>query len=234
MLGNGRVFISSAPEDGAICATLDTALASWGVNHWFIPFDTRAGDDVTESVVGALGQSDILLRVFTPATRNAVWMERAWWIFRALSILDRDVGSDENRNTITISFPGVPEESPYASRHFIDAYGLPDVAWLDALRKVLGVPPQLLRFIDDDAGFFWWIEHYPHGYVLNPDPSSGSSLVHRATCGTMSRKANQIHPDAHVMTHAHPKICSLAVPALVGWAGEQSMIVPQPCLSCRP
>ena len=234
MLGNGNVFISHAPEDHTVCATLDTALNWWSVDHWFIPFSTRASEDVTEEMVGALGQRDVLIRLYTPNTRNAVWMERAWWIFRALSILDRDSGRGNNRTTITISFLGVPEEPPYASDHFIDAYDLPNVAWLDALREVLGVPPQLQRFLDDDAGFFWWIEHYPHGYVLNPDPSSGSSLVHRATCGTMSRKANQIHPDAHVMTHTHPKICALSVPELVGWAGEQTMIVPQPCLSCRP
>ncbi|HEV7126423.1 MAG TPA: toll/interleukin-1 receptor domain-containing protein [Ktedonobacterales bacterium] len=234
MLGNGNVFISHAPENNAVCATLDTALTSWRVDHWFLPFDTRAGDDIAEDLVRALGQRDVLIRLYTPATRGAVWMERVWWIFRALTILDHDVAASNNRTTITISFPGVPEEAPYQSRLFIDAYGLPDVAWLDALRTALGVPPQLLRFLDDDAGFFWWIEHNPTGYVLNPDPSSGSSLVHRATCGTMSRKANQIHPDAHVMTHAHPKICSLHVPELVGWAGEQTMIVPQPCLSCRP
>ena len=44
------------------------------------------------------------------------------------------------------------------------------------------------RFVDDDRGYFDWLDHHPDGFVINTGrtPSAAYLMLHRAGCGTIT------------------------------------------------
>src|SRR5207237_329622 len=65
--GNGKVFISFAPEDAERCAALRVALDAWSVDHWFTNGRLTADRHVSRRTMKVIGERDIFIRVCTPA-----------------------------------------------------------------------------------------------------------------------------------------------------------------------
>ena len=76
------------------------------------------------------------------------------------------------------------------------------------------------EFIDDDEGFYQWLDTHQHGYVLNTNRSGTASylVLHRATCGHLRRRdAREVHK-----TRQYIKICSTDRTDLQRWADRHS------------
>jgi hypothetical protein len=237
MSGNGKVFISHAHGDEAPLRTLLAALKRWGVDHWLDATDMHVGQVFSEHIVRALSERDVFVHLSTPAAQHSAWMEREWWIFWALRVLETQQSGQSHRELINIVFPGSEPDIEMAKYLFIDARdradpsrALPNIVWLDALRRALSLPPDVNRFHNDDTGYFWWLDHYPHGYVLNPFISlrEGAPILHRATCAFIG----QTFPRGGVMATAVPKVCAHSREDADRWAMEHTGYLPVGHVAC--
>lgn len=245
MPGNGKVFVSHAHGDEAPLRTLLAALKRWDVDHWLDTIEMHPGQVFSERIIEALSERDVLVRLSTPAAQHSAWMEREWWIFWALRVLEQRQPDRSNRTLINIVFPGCEPDAEMAQFLFIDARrradssrALPDIAWLDALRCALSLPPDVNRFANDDAGYFWWLERYPHGYVLNPFAKlrDGPPTLHQATCFFINRdfaKTQPGFPQRNVMTATLSKICAERREDAERWAMEYTGYQPSALCGCN-
>ncbi len=87
-------------------------------------------------------------------------------------------------------------------------------------------------FTRDDASYFDWIKANPAGFVLNhmKVPSSGSVVLHRATCPSIRGKA----ANGGGWTSGSHKIACNDRDYLVEWIWSQSGFEPTPCGMCSP
>jgi hypothetical protein len=61
------------------------------------------------------------------------------------------------------------------------------------------------RFVDDDRGYFDWLDHHPDGFVINTGrtPSAAYLMLHRAGCGTITGEPAR----GSTFTGEYTKVC---------------------------
>jgi hypothetical protein len=140
MRGNGKVFISHAHDDNERCAPLLAALDAWGVDYWFDARRMEAGDDLSHAIQRAIAERDLFLRICTPAAQRSYWVRLETGAFRGLQARQHRAGGDAIRVLINLILDPAYEPEPFDYAHiFIDATSKPRRAWLDELRRALGV-----------------------------------------------------------------------------------------------
>ena len=155
MRGNGRVFISHAHDDNARCAPLLAALDAWDVDYWFDTQQLGPGDDLSKGIQRAIAERDIFIRICTPAAQRSYWVKLETGAFRGLQARAHRLG-DDTRVMINLILDAGYEPEPFDYAHiFVDASNKPQRAWLDELRRALGIShagaPQRLQ-AETDAG----------------------------------------------------------------------------------
>ena len=140
MSGNGKVFISHAHEDNDRCAPLLAALDAWGVDYWFDTQRLDAGHDLSERIQHAIAERDIFIKICTPAGQTSFWVKQETGAFRALQAKDHKDGHPGRRMLIPLLLePGYTLEPMEMASVYIDTTGKAQRAWLDELRRALGV-----------------------------------------------------------------------------------------------
>lgn len=141
MRGNGRVFISHAHDDNARCALLLAALDAWNVDYWFDTQQLGPGDDLSQGIQHAIAERDIFIRICTPAAKHSYWVKLETGAFRGLQARAHRMG-DDTRVLINLILDAGYEPEPFDYAHvFVDATNKPQRAWLDELRRALGIGP---------------------------------------------------------------------------------------------
>ncbi|HEX8036996.1 MAG TPA: right-handed parallel beta-helix repeat-containing protein [Ktedonobacterales bacterium] len=141
MRGNGRVFISHAHDDNARCAPLLAALDAWDVDYWFDTQQLGPGDDLSHGIQRAIAERDIFIRICTPAAQRSYWVKLETGAFRGLQARAHRAG-DDTRVLINLILDAGYEPEPFDYAHiFVDATNKPQRAWLDDLRRALGIMP---------------------------------------------------------------------------------------------
>ncbi|MGZ6321702.1 MAG: right-handed parallel beta-helix repeat-containing protein [Ktedonobacterales bacterium] len=141
MRGNGRVFISHAHDDNTRCAPLLAALDAWDVDYWFDTQQLGPGDDLSHGIQRAIAERDIFIRICTPAAQRSYWVKLETGAFRGLQARAHRAG-DDTRVLINLILDAGYEPEPFDYAHiFVDATNKPQRAWLDDLRRALGIGP---------------------------------------------------------------------------------------------
>lgn len=139
MRGNGRVFISHAHDDNTRCAPLLAALDAWNVDYWFDTQQLSPGDDLSQGIQRAIAERDIFIRICTPAAQRSYWVKLEAGAFRGLQARAHRMG-DNTRVLINLILDAGYEPEPFDYAHiFVDATNKPQRAWLDELRRALGI-----------------------------------------------------------------------------------------------
>jgi TIR domain len=151
MPANGKVFISHAHADNERCQPLLKALEGWGVNYWFDTETMAAGDDLTDSIQRAIAESEIFIRICTPAIQQSYWCKLELSAVRGLLAEEHKRGRDSQRVLINIILDREyrPEPFDYDSVFVNGARSGAD-EWLAELRRALdhygvipSTPPQV-------------------------------------------------------------------------------------------
>lgn len=139
MRGNGRVFISHAHDDNTRCAPLLAALDAWNVDYWFDTQQLGPGDDLSQGIQRAIAERDIFIRICTSAAQRSYWVKLETGAFRGLQARAHRLG-DDTRVLINLILDAGYKPEPFDYAHlFVDATNKPQRAWLDELRRALGV-----------------------------------------------------------------------------------------------
>lgn len=139
MRGNGRVFISHAHDDNARCTPLLAALDAWDVDYWFDTQQLGPGDDLSQGIQRAIAERDIFVRICTSAAQRSYWVKLETGAFRGLQARAHRMG-DDTRVLINLILDTDYEPEPFDYAHlFVDATHKPQRAWLDELRRALGI-----------------------------------------------------------------------------------------------
>jgi hypothetical protein len=88
----------------------------------------------------------------------------------------------------------------------------------------------VIQFIDDDDGYFRWLENHPEGYVVNcwRNPTPAYLVLHRAPCRHIQRWEGRTSTSSQ-----YRKVCAEAEHELHGWAAGLSGELTR-CRSCQP
>lgn len=88
-----------------------------------------------------------------------------------------------------------------------------------------------VEFDGDDAGYSWWRDAHPAGYILAVRAKK-APLLHQASCSEVDRDR---HP-GRLAARGARQICAESKPALRGWVAAtepQSALVAR-CPKCAP
>jgi hypothetical protein len=163
-------------------------------------------------------------------------MHRELGMFLAYERADERNWTGRQRTLIPVCFAGYEPDVLERARLYVDATSGPTSAWLDGVRKALGIG--WMTFDHDDQGFLWWIGHYPRGYMVNATagadhkPRLDALKLHRARCGHFG---GDIGPGGYT-AGGRIKICSESAADLERWAsvmlGATTPLVR--CTTCVP
>ena len=84
MAGVGKVFISHAHEDNALCIPLMGALSAWEIDYFFDPSLPDPSHPMSSLTQRALIECHIFLRICTPYTQRSARMSQETAAFRTL------------------------------------------------------------------------------------------------------------------------------------------------------
>jgi TIR domain len=221
MPGNDLIFVSHAHADNELCAPLLQALTAWGADYWFDIRNAAVGQVLTEEILQALHDRDVLLRICTPAAAQSVWMQRELGMFLAFQVAKTASARERQQGgkLISVCFPGYEPDVLEQSYLHISTTGRPEAAWLDQLRIALGKPMGWVRFDRSDADYLWWVHAYEQGYVVNADrrPRPHALTLHRAHCGVMRGP----YPPGTFTERDAIKICAATREDLETWALQE-------------
>src|SRR5688572_4107706 len=87
------------------------------------------------------------------------------------------------------------------------------------------------QFVNDDAGYSYWLGENPHGFVVNSQrvPVSSYLVLHRASCKHINSPNR-----TNWTTTGFIKTCSTNVTALSDWAKQETGGSLTPCGVCKP
>src|SRR5215467_12745108 len=138
MGGNGKLFISHAHEDNALCRPLLDALDAWGVDYWF---DTRrldAGDELSDRIQRAITERDVFVRICTISSQRSFWVRKEIGAFLGLQARDHRQGLPGTRRLIPLRLDPDYEFEPFElDTLYVDAVNKPQEAWLAELQQVI-------------------------------------------------------------------------------------------------
>lgn len=219
-MGSGRVFISHTHTDNALCEPLIDRLETWGIPYWLDRSNGQVGQVLAEQIADQIEAADVFVRLCTPAAASSTWMHRELGMFLAYERADVRRGGGRQRVLIPVCFVGYEPDVLERTRLYVDASSGPPAAWLDGVRKALGVG--WMTFDHDDQGYLWWISQYPRGYMVNAAmgsdrrPKADSMKLHRTRCGHF---VGDISPGGFT-ARGFIKVCSESTAELERWAGE--------------
>lgn len=216
-----RVFVSYAHTDHDLCRPLRDALDSWNVAYWYDAENARIGHRLLDELLTNVRESDILLRVCTPAAAESAWMHRELGMFLAFQ-KERSLRDVQYApRIVNICFDGYTLDDPDREYLYINATSLPTGGWLDYVRRALDLPMGWVKFAEDDDSYLWWIRQYPQGYVVSADrrPRVGWLTLHRPTCHHVSNVERW--EKGAFCERDFIKICALDRSELERWAREQ-------------
>jgi hypothetical protein len=140
MPGNGKVFVSYAPEDAQVCLPLFAALDAWEVDYHAAPAALDPAQQIPPAVQRDIAERDVYIRVCSPAAQHSVAMNLQVSVFRAMQAGERQRSRRANRALINlILVPGYVREPFDNATIFIDATNRPRQDWLNELGRALGV-----------------------------------------------------------------------------------------------
>ena len=151
MPGNGKVFVSYAPEDSQVCLPLFAALDAWEVDYHAAPAALDPAQQIPPAVQRDIAERDVFIRVCSPAAQHSIPMNLQVSVFRALQAGERQRSHRANRALINlILVPGYVREPFDNATIFIDATNRPRQDWLNELGRAVGghlaaQPPQPTR-----------------------------------------------------------------------------------------
>jgi outer membrane protein assembly factor BamB len=183
MFGNGRIFISHTHEDNQRCQPLLAALDAWQVTYWFDLQELDAGQRFSDRIQQALDQSDIFLRISTPAAGRSFWMDRELRAARGLT----SAFADHPRLIIHLVLAANSGMGPVDAgprEIVIDATSGPRTLWLKELRQALGIgaPRRVSRRTAIAAG------------VASVAAAASTALAAKVFLSPPSVTANPFHP----------------------------------------
>jgi outer membrane protein assembly factor BamB len=140
MPGNGKVFVSYAPEDAQVCLPLFAALDAWEVDYHAAPAALDPAQQIPPAAQRDIAERDVYIRVCSPAAQHSVAMNLQVSVFRAMQAGERQRSRRANRALINlILVPGYQREPFDNATLFIDATNRPRQDWLNELGRALGV-----------------------------------------------------------------------------------------------
>jgi outer membrane protein assembly factor BamB len=140
MPGNGKVFVSYAPEDAQVCLPLFAALDAWEVDYHAAPAALDPAQQIPPAVQRDIAERDVYIRVCSPAAQHSVAMNLQVSVFRAMQAGERQRSRRANRALINlILVPGYVREPFDNATLFIDGTNRPRQDWLNELGRALGV-----------------------------------------------------------------------------------------------
>jgi outer membrane protein assembly factor BamB len=140
MAGNGKVFVSYAPEDAHVCLPIFAALDAWEVDYHAAPATLDSMQQIPPTVQRDLAERDVFIRVCSPAAQRSIPMNLLVSVYRGIQASDRQ-GSRRARRALinVILVPGYVREPFDNATLFIDATDRPRQEWLGELGRALGV-----------------------------------------------------------------------------------------------
>jgi outer membrane protein assembly factor BamB len=140
MPGNGKVFVSYAPEDAQVCLPLFAALDAWEVDYHAAPAALDPAQQIPPAVQRDIAERDVYIRVCSPAAQRSIAMNLQVSVYRALQA-GEGRGSRRARRALInlILVPGYVREPFDNATIFIDATNRPRQDWLNELGRALGV-----------------------------------------------------------------------------------------------
>jgi outer membrane protein assembly factor BamB len=140
MPGNGKVFVSYAPEDAQVCLPLFAALDAWEVDYHAAPAALDPAQQIPPAVQRDIAERDVFIRVCSPAAQRSIAMNLQVSVYRGMQASDRQ-GSRKNKRALInlILVPGYVREPFDNATIFIDATNRPRQDWLNELGRALGV-----------------------------------------------------------------------------------------------
>jgi outer membrane protein assembly factor BamB len=139
MPGNGKVFVSYAPEDTQFCLPLFAALDAWEVDYHAAPAALDPAQQIPPAVQRDIAERDVYIRVCSPAAQHSVAMNLQVSVFRAMQAGERQRSRRANRALINlILVPGYVREPFDNATIFIDATNRPRQDWLNELGRAVG------------------------------------------------------------------------------------------------
>lgn len=136
MAGGVRVFISHAYEDNALCMPVVAALSAWGLDYFFDSSQPDPHRPLTTANQQQLVNSQVLLRICTPAAQRS---ERVAQEVAAFRMLQAQKGGGDRRLVSIILDAGYVPEPLDAATLFIDATKKQRFQWMGELARPLGV-----------------------------------------------------------------------------------------------
>jgi outer membrane protein assembly factor BamB len=140
MPGNGKFFVSYAPEDAQVCLPLFAALDAWEVDYHAASAALDPAQQISPAVQRDIAERDMYIRVCSPSAQHSVAMNLQVSVFRALQA-GEGRGTRKTRRALInlILVPGYVREPFDNATIFIDATNRPRQDWLNELGRALGV-----------------------------------------------------------------------------------------------
>lgn len=213
---NGRIYISYAREDIALCAPLLTALDAWGVDYFMDAAPSATDQRPQEQTQREMTSRDIMLRICTGNTPLSQLMRLEVGAFRALQAADQRKQRDERRILINLILDSGYTREPFeAATLFIDAAARPRAAWFAELARAIGVtshvsPRQMSRRA-----------------LVGYGAATAVALGSAATAGVLYERFHPVSAEAATaphtpgaalwqMAHASPRRDLPAIPTIAG------------------
>ncbi|HEU5441427.1 MAG TPA: toll/interleukin-1 receptor domain-containing protein [Ktedonobacterales bacterium] len=220
IVGSGRVFISHTHTDNALCEPLIDRLEAWSIPFWLDRSNGQVGQVLAQQIADQIEAADVFVRLCTPTAASSAWMHRELGMFLAYERADERNRTGRQRTLIPVCFAGYEPDVLERARLYVDATSGPPAAWLDGVRKALGIG--WMTFDHDDYGYLWWIDQYPRGYMVNAAmgadrrPRLDSMKLHRTRCGHFVGAV----ASGGYTGRGFIKICSESTTELDRWAAE--------------
>jgi outer membrane protein assembly factor BamB len=140
MPGNGKVFVSYAPEDATVITPLFAALDAWEVDYHAAPAALDPSQQIPPAIQRDIAERDVFIRVCSPAAQRSIPINLQVSVYRGMQASDRR-GSRGNKRALInlILVPGYVREPFDNATLFIDGTNRPRQDWLNELGRALGV-----------------------------------------------------------------------------------------------
>src|SRR5262249_11348230 len=125
MAGVGKVFISHAHEDNALCIPLMGALSAWEIDYFFDPTPPEPNYTMSSLAQRALIECPVFLRVCTPHVKRSARMSQETAAFRTLQSQESRGGQGRRALINIILDPGYEREPFDNATILIDATNKP-------------------------------------------------------------------------------------------------------------
>src|SRR5262245_47573416 len=137
------VFICHAQEDNERCASLLTALESWGVRYFFETGSIASGQALAQRTQRAIVESPIFLRICSGEAQRSYWVTLETGALLSLKADEYRAGRADAHRLINLIIDRRYLREPFDTGTIvISTLDTPRERWVNELRAALGLPPQ--------------------------------------------------------------------------------------------